>query len=137
MIVSRRLFAIMVMAVIGLVLAIAVAQPVQEKPRENATQVAENAAIVHRTTLEIPAGKYTGIVIVNGGPPDTISSYVTIIWKGGKYLYVIEPGKSQFLPFVDGWTLKDREARVDLSWTLSKPSVWGVTGTNPVTFPEQ
>jgi len=121
----------------GVVAAFAAAQPAQQKPSPEVVDGAEKAAVVSRATLKIPAGKYTGVVIANGGPPETASGYVTIRWKGEKFLYVIEPGKSQLIPFIEGWTLADREATVDLSWTLTKPTVWGITGSEPVTFPEQ
>jgi len=91
--------------------------------------------IVSLATPKIPAGKYTGVVIVNDGPPDTTSIYVTIRWRGEKFLNVIEPGKSQLIPFVEGWTLAGLEATVELGWTQTKSNVWGVTGSKPVTSP--
>lgn len=121
----------------GVAVGLTAPQPTGQTPPESVDRAAEQAATVHRATLDIPAGKYAGVVIVNGGPPGTASSYVTIRWKGEKFLYVIEPGKSQLIPFVDGWTLANREATVELSWSLTKPNVWGVTGSEPVTFPER
>jgi hypothetical protein len=96
------------------------------------------------STLRIPAGTYTAIVI--GMPPGSYGSTARIRADGQHFPVTLSPGATTVLPFPDGWSVDDAQASIVLDgaaggWGASGPSsnttgafAWGITQSGPIAF---